>query len=49
MLPLNEENVGVFRRHFEALYKREPSFDAKALDSLEQRAEAGRGEVPSEE
>ena len=44
-----EDNAGVFRRNFVALYKREPPFDAKALDSLEQRAEAGRGEVPSEE
>ena len=44
-----EENAGVFRRHFEALYKREPSFDAEALDLLEQRAEAGRGDMPSEE
>lgn len=44
-----EENAGVFRRHFEALYKREPNFDAEVLDSLEQRVETGSGDMPSEE
>ena len=42
-----EENAEVFRKHFETLYERDPSYDPTVLNLMQQREEVGCGDTPT--